>query len=179
MIPLRVIQVGTDLSVAYCGLQFALWGSDVAVLRVPGEAADDELTERYLSANKRLIAGTDEAEGADLLITAQSPAALADLGIESGDAIVSRIVPYAENGILDGTPTVSLLLEAASGYLGINGSPDREPLRGTRQPGGLHRWRKHVWRDPRRGTQTARDRGNRTGGHEWTGCARFDHAVPA
>ena len=129
MIPLRVLQVGTDLSVAYCGLQFALWGSDVAVFRVPGEADDDELTQRYLSANKRLITGAAEAEGADLLITAQSPAALAGLGIESGDAIVSRIVPYAENGILDGTPSVSLLLEAASGYLGINGSPDREPLR--------------------------------------------------
>ena len=129
MIPLRVLQVGTDLSVAYCGLQFALWGSDVAVFRVPGEAADDELTQRYLSANKRLITGAAEAEGADVLITAQSPAALAGLGIESRDAIVSRIVPYAEDGVLDGTPTVSLLLEAASGYLGINGSPDREPLR--------------------------------------------------
>ena len=140
MIPLRVLQVGSDPSVAYCGLQFALWGSDVAVLRgargdspsldrAPGEAGSDELTERFLSANKRMITGTDDTEGADVLLTAQSAAALADLGIETGDAIVSRIVPYAENGVLDGTPSVSLLLEAASGYLGINGSPDREPLR--------------------------------------------------
>ena len=129
MIPLRVLQVGTDLSVAYCGLQFALWGSDVALLRVPGEAGNDELTERFLSANKRLITRTAEAGGADVLLTAQSPAALAGLGIEAGDAIVSRVVPYAETGVLNGTPSVPLLLEAASGYLGINGSPDREPLR--------------------------------------------------
>ena len=140
MIPLRVLQVGSDLSVAYCGLQFALWGSDVAVLRgvrgdspslerAPGEAGNDEFTERFLSANKRLITCTADAEGADVLLTAQSPAALASLGVDAGDAIVSRIVPYAENGVLDGTPSVPLLLEAASGYLGINGSPDREPLR--------------------------------------------------
>ena len=42
---------------------------------------------------------------------------------------MSRIVPYAENGVLDGTPSVPLLLEAASGYLSINGSPHREPVR--------------------------------------------------
>ena len=129
MIPLRVLQVGTDPSVAYCGLQFALWGADVAVFRVPGEADSDELTERYLSANKRLITRAAEAAGSDILVTAQSTAALDGLGIEHGDAIVSRIVPYAENGILDGTPSAPLLLEAASGYLSINGSPDREPLR--------------------------------------------------
>ncbi len=129
MIPLRVLQVGTDVSVAYCGLQFALWGSDVALLRVPGEAGNDALTERFLSANKRLITRTAEAEGADVLLTARSPAALASLGVDAGHAIVSRIVPYAENGVLDGTPSVPLLLEAASGYLSINGSPGREPVR--------------------------------------------------
>ncbi|MCY3837628.1 MAG: CoA transferase [Gammaproteobacteria bacterium] len=129
MIPLRVLQVGTDPSVAYCGLQFALWGADVAVFRVRGEAESDELTERYLSANKRLITRAAEAAGADILLTAQSTAALDRLGIEHEDAIVSRIVPYAENGVLDGTPSAPLLLEAASGYLGINGSPDQEPLR--------------------------------------------------
>ena len=95
----------------------------------PCEAEKDELTERFLSANKRLINRAAEAEGADILITARSTAALAGLGIETGDAIVSRIVPYAENGVLDGTASVPLLLEAASGYLSINGSPDREPLR--------------------------------------------------
>ena len=130
MIPLRVLQVGADPSVAYCGLQFALWGADVAVFRFPSEEADnDDLTERYLSANKRLIARAAEAAGSDILLTAQSSAALDGLGIEHHDAIVSRIVPYAEKGVLEGTPSVPLLLEAASGYLGINGSPDREPLR--------------------------------------------------
>ena len=119
--------MGADPSVAYCGLQFALWGSDVALFRVPGEAGNDELTERFLSANKRLITRAANAEGADVVLTAQSPAGLAGLGIEHGDAIVSRIVPYAEDGMLDGTASVPLLLEAASGYLGINGSPDREP----------------------------------------------------
>lgn len=129
MIPLRVLQVGADLSVAYCGLQFALWGADVAVFRVPGETGNDELAERYVSANKRRITCAAEAAGADVLLTAKSPAALAGLGVEPGDAIVSRIAPYAENGVLDGTPAVPLLLEAASGYLGINGSPHREPVR--------------------------------------------------
>ena len=129
MIPLRVLQVGSDLSAAYCGLQFALWGADVAVYRVPGEAVNDELTERYVSANKRLITRAAEAEGADILLSAKSPAVLAGLGINAGDAIMSRVVPYAEDGVLDGTPSVSLLLEAASGYLSINGSPVREPLR--------------------------------------------------
>ena len=99
------------------------------MLRVPGEARNDELTERFVSANKRLITRTPEAEGADVLLTAQSPTALASLGVDAGDAIVSRIVPYAENGVLDGTPSVPLLLEAASGYLSINGSPQREPVR--------------------------------------------------
>ena len=129
VIPLRVVQVGTDLSVAYCGLQFALWGADVAVFRLPGEAGLDSLTERYLAANKRRIKHAAEAEGADVVLTAQSPAELASLDFDHDDAIVSRIAPYAEDGVLDGTPSVPLLLEAASGYLGINGSPDREPVR--------------------------------------------------
>ena len=129
VIPLRVVQVGTDPSVAYCGLQFALWGADVAVVRLPGEAGFDSLTARYLSANKRLVTHSADAEGADVVLTAQSSAELADLGFDPGDAIVSRIAAYAEDGVLHGTPSVPLLLEAASGYLGINGSPDREPVR--------------------------------------------------
>ena len=129
MIPLRVLQVGSDPSVAYCGLQFALWGADVAVFRVRGEADNDDLTEGYLSANKRLVTRATEAAGSDILLTAQSTAELGGLGIEHGDAIVSRIVPYAENGVLDATPSVPLLLEAASGYLSLDGCPDREPLR--------------------------------------------------
>ena len=107
-----------------------LRGGDCPSLEgTPCEAEHDEVTERFLSANKRQINRAAEAEGADILITARSTAALAGLGIETGDAIVSRIVPYAENGVLDGTASVPLLLEAASGYLSINGSPDREPLR--------------------------------------------------
>ena len=129
VIPLRVVQVGTDPSVAYCGLQFALWGADVAVFRLSGEAGLDGPTERYLSANKRLITRLAEAEGADVVLTAQPSKELADLGLVLGDATVSRIAPYAEGGVLDGKPSVPLLLEAASGYLGINGSPDREPVR--------------------------------------------------
>lgn len=129
MIPLRVVQVGTDPSVAYCGLQFALWGADVAVFRVPGEAGLDSPTERYLSANKRLIPDVAEGVGADVVLTAQSSAELASFGLDLGDGIVSRITAYAEDGILHGAPSAPLLLEAASGYLGINGSPDREPVR--------------------------------------------------
>ena len=101
----------------------------MALFPIRGEAGSDDSTERYLSANKRLITRAVEAAGSDILLTAQSMAALDALGIEHDDAIVSRIVPYAENGVLHGTPSVPLLLEAASGYLGINGSPDREPLR--------------------------------------------------
>ena len=129
VIPLRVVQVGTNPSVAYCGLQFALWGADVAVFRLPGEAGFDSLTARYLSANKRLVTHRADAAGADVVLTAQSSAELAGLGFDLGDAIVSRIAAYAEDGVLHGTPSVPLLLEAASGYLGINGSPDREPVR--------------------------------------------------
>ena len=101
----------------------------MAVFPVPGETGLDSLTERYLSANKRLVAHGAEAEGADVVLAAQSSAELASLGFEVGDAIVSRIAAYAEDGVLHGTPSVPLLLEAASGYLGINGSPEREPVR--------------------------------------------------
>jgi len=129
VIPLRIVQVGTDPSVAYCGLQFARWGADVAVFRTTDGAGFDHQTERYLSANKRLITQVAEADGADVVLTEQTAAQLAGLGFDFGDAIVSRISPYAEDGVLDGTPSVPLLLEAASGYLGINGSPDRAPVR--------------------------------------------------
>ena len=129
MIALRVAQIGNDPSVAFCGLQFALWGADVAVFPVPGEASNDATTEIYLSANKRHAEDIAEVAAADVVLTALSAPELAALDIRTGDAIVSRITPYAEDGTLQGTPTATLLLEARSGYLSINGSPDREPVR--------------------------------------------------
>lgn len=132
MIAVRVLQVGNDASVAYCGLQFALWGADVAVL--PSGDGEDPFTDRYLGANKRLIGQAVQGVGADVVLCACSTAELAEIGVDTDTAIVARITAFAEDGVLHGTPATALLLEAASGYLGINGSPDREPLRA---PGNL------------------------------------------
>ena len=132
MIAVRVLQVGNDASVAYCGLQFALWGADVAVL--PSGDGEDPFTDRYLCANKRLVGQAVQGVGADVVLCACSDAEPAEIGVDTDAAIVARITPFAEDGVLHGTPATALLLEAASGYLGINGSPDREPVRA---PGNL------------------------------------------
>ena len=131
---IRVVQVGNDPSIAYCATQFALWGAQVFVLGLPDESEGDLITARYLSTNKHRIRHPNQASGADVVLTALRIDECLDLGLELGNAIVSRVVPTADDGVWHGKPFPPLLVEAASGYLSINGSPDREPVRA---PGNL------------------------------------------
>lgn len=137
---IRVLEIGDDVAVAYCGLQFARWGADVVVsaqhtggLRdLPPLAAGVSVPFEFLTVNKRLAdEGIEElAHDADLILTSLDDDALAAAGAVPGDAtIVHRILPWASGGTYFGTPGPDLLIEAAAGYLEINGEPDREPAR--------------------------------------------------
>lgn len=76
---IRVLEVGDDPWLAYCGLQFALWGADVVVSeqhahRLRGAAPTVEgvsLGWTYLTANKRVATGAVDATArdADVILT--------------------------------------------------------------------------------------------------------------
>lgn len=130
---LRVLELGQSLSVAYCGLQFARWGAQVYVERQPQLStagplhASRSLTHRYLTANKiRIDDAQNWLDKVDLIICDQP----FDHEVA---AIVHRVTPFPEGqSVAADSPTI--LYEALSGFMSVNGEPDREP---ARMPGNM------------------------------------------
>lgn len=142
---LRVLEVGSDLAVVFCGLQFARWGADVRVAAdhvgdLPRQAPLEHgisIPWTFQSAGKSLVQGDvgELAREADVLLTSLDRDVLAAVGIIPGaDTITHYITPYASGGEFAGEAGLDLMLEASAGYLNINGTSDREP---ARAPGNM------------------------------------------
>jgi crotonobetainyl-CoA:carnitine CoA-transferase CaiB-like acyl-CoA transferase len=133
------MEIGDSLAVAYCGLQFSLWGAEVmfsnrhakALQQLAPSSGGQSLTWAYLSANKTGVDDLqDLVQTADIVLTNYSQAELKEFGIALADrTVVQEIHPFASNGLLSGLPEIPLLIEAESGSLIINGSPNRAPAR--------------------------------------------------
>jgi crotonobetainyl-CoA:carnitine CoA-transferase CaiB-like acyl-CoA transferase len=142
---LRVLELSDGVAGAYCGRQFALWGADVAVLegpagsplrhRAPMVGATSLLWE-YVAAGKRGAAEPQAATlalNADVVIT-DNPARLAALTGMAIDALRAAapdltIIVITPLGARDALAGSELTIQALSGYLSLNGSPDHAPLR--------------------------------------------------
>jgi|TARA_B100000315_G_scaffold220344_1_gene222943 crotonobetainyl-CoA:carnitine CoA-transferase CaiB-like acyl-CoA transferase len=145
---LRILEYSTSVAAAWCGQQFAHWGADVILVedssgsplrsRSPNmvrEGASYSLLWENLHRGKRLVELEPVSElwqSADLIITDRS---LQALGVDAaGDAIVVHITPYGLSGPHRDRAATELTIEATSGFLSLNGSPDKAPLRA---PGNL------------------------------------------
>ena len=110
---LRVLELGDDAALAFCCMQLARWGAQVAV----GEAYVGDLprrsptvngvslTWRYLTTNKTLVSQdlADLAADADAILTNRTLDELAEDGIEPGSrTIFHRVVPFASDGMYNG-----------------------------------------------------------------------------
>ncbi|MYD42798.1 MAG: CoA transferase [Gammaproteobacteria bacterium] len=137
---MRVLEIGADPALAFCGMQLARWGAEVAVLEsFTGDLrqrspciGDDSLTWKYLTLNKTLLStvSRDVSTTADVILTTLKKDELIEQGIEIGDdSIFHRIAPFSSGGYYQDLTGISLLLEAASGFLTINGEAAREPVR--------------------------------------------------
>ncbi len=155
---LRVIELSRDVAAAYCARQFAAWGADVVTLEPDGgsrlrrrgpfarmsDGKAASMLWAYVGANKRCawMPGDDQGGLADLLgradvfVTDWSQADLAALGIRLGDLrrrlpglVMVSVTPFGLGGPYANFQGADLVVEALSGYLGLNGLPDRPPLR--------------------------------------------------
>ena len=155
---LRVIELGGEVSAAYCARQFAAWGADVAVLEPDGGSSlrrrgpfarpaggeAESMLWAYVGAGKRAVRMPDGgADGliellcrADVLVTDWSAADLAAIGIDLADLrrrlpglVVVSVTPFGLDGPYADFSGTDLVVEALSGYLGLNGLPGRPPLR--------------------------------------------------
>ena len=90
---LRILELGSSLAVAFCGLQFARWGADVVagdtMHGVPPLVDGASLTQAYLTANKRITRSpADFLSQADVILT--------DQPLESAE---NGVVGYAGNAL--------------------------------------------------------------------------------
>ena len=137
---LRVLELGDDPALAFCGLQLARWGAQVLVGGpyvgdLPSRAPHSQgvsLLWRYLSQNKTIVERdlSELAQNADVILTNVSAKHLADRAIRLGArTIFHRVQTFSPDSSYAHGEGASLLIEAASGFLSINGESDREPLR--------------------------------------------------
>ena len=154
---LRVLEFSREVAAAYCGRQFATWGADVVVVEPPGGSPlrrlhpiatgrDGEpvsLVWTNVAAGKRTLSppGTDAATirallaGADVFITDHDPAALGELGLPL-DALrrdyprlcIVALSPFGLDGPYSRHRGGDLIVQALSGYLGLNGLVGEPPL---------------------------------------------------
>ena len=155
----RVLELAGGVAAAYCGRQFALWGADVVVLEPEGGsplrrmgphggegAAKESLLWQTVAANKRAIslahtcpdkeALLDLLRRADVLVTDWTDADLDRWGLTldglreglPGLVLVS-VSPFGLEGPFADLVGSELVVQALSGYAGLNGEKDRPPLK--------------------------------------------------
>ena len=153
----RVLELGDNSPCAYCGRQFALWGADVVLIEAAGgspirglapfakTSSGDErsLVWEYVAAGKRSIRSEalsaqsleQLAAAADVLITAGGRgakafnASIAAVRASRPDLVVVEISDFGAEGPYAAFHGGDLVVQALSGYLALNGEPDRPPLR--------------------------------------------------
>jgi crotonobetainyl-CoA:carnitine CoA-transferase CaiB-like acyl-CoA transferase len=152
---IRVLELSRNVAAAYCGRQFAAWGADVVVAEPPERSplrrlhpfatgADGRpvsLLWTNVAANKRAVR-VETRDGlaellaaADVLITDYDEAALAAHGICLADLAETHpalcaisITPFGLAGPYAGFCATELIVQALSGYLGLNGLMGEPPL---------------------------------------------------
>ena len=155
----RVLELAGSVAAAYCARQFALWGADVVVLEPEGGSplrhlgphartgrGTESLLWQTVAANKRAIslahtcpdkeALLDLLRRADVLVTDWTDADLDRWGLTldglreglPGLVLVS-VSPFGLDGPYAGLAGSELVVQALSGYAGLNGEKDRPPLK--------------------------------------------------
>ena len=144
----RILEVSSSIAPAYCARQFALWGAEVITVgdgrhnsprQYPTcsvQGKDHSLLQETLHIGKRFIPESEVTaeliENADVLITDRPKADLlnaAGFRDVSHWPIVVDISPFGRTGAYARHAATELTVEAVSGFLSINGSRDRAPLR--------------------------------------------------
>ncbi len=142
---IKILELTTGVSAAYCGRQFALWGADVAVLADTQEfrlELQNPMLWHYVAANKRLVRWNvsysdliDMVGKADVFITDHDEMGFAKLGVKLKDlqtacssTIFVTLSAFGATGPFKGLAASNLDVEAMSGYADMNGKPDAAPL---------------------------------------------------
>ena len=155
----RVLELADGVAAAYCARQFALWGADVVVLECEGGsrlrrmgphggegAGRESLLWQFVAANKRAMslsfacpdedALLDQLRRADVLVTDWADAdfdrwglTLADLRERVPGLVLVSVSPLGLDGPYAGLAGSELVVQALSGYTGLNGEKRRAPLK--------------------------------------------------
>ncbi|HJL61180.1 MAG TPA: CoA transferase [Pseudomonadales bacterium] len=141
---LRILEYSTSIAAAWCGQQFAQWGSDVILLEdttgsplrdaapsVKKDGGTYSLLWENLHRRKRLQSleslTKDLWETSDVIITDQP---FSRLGMEKPPGvIVISITPFGTTGPFSTRQATELTIEASAGYLSLNGKMGHAPLR--------------------------------------------------
>ena len=149
---IRVVELAREVPAAWCGRQFAQWGAEVVVLEPPGGSPlrkcapvvnGTSLLWTYTAAGKRSAAVPNDREGlldllsrADVFVTDASDRELASYGMTLAEVhtalpglVVVSTPAFGHDGPLAELVGGDLVLQALSGYLGLNGEPGRAPLK--------------------------------------------------
>jgi crotonobetainyl-CoA:carnitine CoA-transferase CaiB-like acyl-CoA transferase len=153
---IRVVELANGVAAAYCARQFAQWGADVVVLEPEGgsplrtmhprasarDGSEPSLLWTNIAANKRTLdlAALSAADAdallaaADVFVTDYRDAALAKIGALETIAkrhpalCVVSVTSFGFDGPYAGYTGSELVVQALSGYLGLNGESGRPPL---------------------------------------------------
>ncbi len=144
---IRVLDVGTRVSTAWCARLFAGYGAEVVSVEPadghplrrhpPFDASGNSIPARYILAGQRK--GDPEqldglVEQADVIVTSALPGEPLDpqaLAASNPKALVCAITPHGLTGSRAGLPGNELTANARSGWASVNGLQGREPLKGS------------------------------------------------
>ena len=155
----RVVEIGEGVAGPYCGKLFAGLGASVVKVEpptgdrtrregpFPGDRPHPERSGLFLHLNtgkESVVAGAVPlasavarlVTNADVLVSALAPAPLRAAGIDFAELlranprlVVVSITPFGLTGPYAGYLGSELITYAASGYMMLTGSPEREPLK--------------------------------------------------
>ena len=155
----RVFELADGVAAASCARQFAQWGADVVVLEPEGGSrlrrmgprggegvARESLLWQFVAANKRAISLSSACPGgdalldllrrADVLVTDWSDVDLGRWGLTFANLreqlpglVLVSVSPFGLNGPYAGLLGSELVVQALSGYAGLNGEKGRAPLK--------------------------------------------------
>ena len=163
---LRVLNLGSSLSAAWCARTLADYGADATIVEPPGGAAlrrlgplgpdGESIPAAYALANQRslvldLARESDRAalrrlaSDSDVVIESRAPGALEGAGVsfeelrgERPGLILAALTPHGLTGPRAGQAGNDLTAFARSGWAAINGRAGEPPLKGARHVASLY-----------------------------------------